>query len=238
LYPRSQHAVVVGVLSADGACGVVAVARAARDAADACVRGAGVIDVYCPNYGVHALSFLSEEEQSRCEDAYQAACRAARKGVDDLLFAVLRATAAKAAFLAAFGDLRGDMGRELLSWADAGIERARDFAELWVLDVDPEELATQAEFLREVFGNPFRTEPVNPDWLLWNGGTVRTMAQRIYDRRSFADMPVLADALEEAGCSDPSILAHCRGPGRHVRGCHVLDLVLEKSSPDRWGHPG
>ncbi len=41
-------------------------------------------------------------------------------------------------------------------------------------------------------------------------------------------MPVLADALEDAGCADADILAHCRGHGPHVRGCWVVDLVLGK----------
>jgi hypothetical protein len=54
------------------------------------------------------------------------------------------------------------------------------------------------------------------------------MAQVIYNERLFADMPILADALEDAGCSDAAILAHCRQPGEHVRGCWVVDLLLGK----------
>ncbi len=57
---------------------------------------------------------------------------------------------------------------------------------------------------------------------------VRQLAQAIYADRAFADLPVLADALEEAGCADDVILAHCRGPGPHARGCWVVDLVLGK----------
>ena len=53
--------------------------------------------------------------------------------------------------------------------------------------------------------------------------------QRIYDDRRFQDLPILADALEEAGCTDPEILGHCRGPGEHVRGCWVVDLILGKA---------
>jgi hypothetical protein len=52
------------------------------------------------------------------------------------------------------------------------------------------------------------------------------MAQRMYDSRDFSDMPVLADALEEAGCQDQDILGHCRAGGEHVRGCWVIDLLL------------
>ncbi|MBI1831034.1 MAG: hypothetical protein HYR84_06255 [Planctomycetes bacterium] len=57
---------------------------------------------------------------------------------------------------------------------------------------------------------------------------VRTLAQTIYDERRFADMPLLADALTEAGCTDANILNHCRQPGEHVRGCWVVDLLLGK----------
>ena len=54
------------------------------------------------------------------------------------------------------------------------------------------------------------------------------LAQAIYEERRFGDLPVLADALEEAGCTDADILSHCRGPGPHVRGCWVVDLLLGK----------
>jgi hypothetical protein len=83
--------------------------------------------------------------------------------------------------------------------------------------------------LHEVFGNSFRLVIIDPSWVNWHGGTIPRMAQAIYDDRSFDQMPILADALEEAGCTDQDILAHCRGPGPHVRGCWVLDLILGKS---------
>jgi hypothetical protein len=86
----------------------------------------------------------------------------------------------------------------------------------------------RANCLRDIFGNPFRPVSVNPGWLAWKEGAVRKMAQMIYDDRSFSDLPILADALEEAGCADPAILAHCRAGGEHVRGCWVVDLLLGK----------
>jgi hypothetical protein len=55
------------------------------------------------------------------------------------------------------------------------------------------------------------------------------MAQAVYDARRFADLPILADALEDAGCGEPSILAHCRSGGEHIRGCWVVDLLLGKA---------
>jgi hypothetical protein len=86
----------------------------------------------------------------------------------------------------------------------------------------------QCEFLRDILGNPFRPSTVAPNWLTWNNRTVPKLAQTIYDDRRYDIMPILADALEEAGCTDAAILDHCRGPGPHVRGCWVVDLILGK----------
>ena len=60
---------------------------------------------------------------------------------------------------------------------------------------------------------------------LWNGRTVPRLARALYEERAFDRLPILADALEDAGCHHADLLAHCRGPGPHVRGCWVLDLV-------------
>jgi hypothetical protein len=88
------------------------------------------------------------------------------------------------------------------------------------------ERSRQAELVRDIFGSPFRPAPaLDPSWLAWNGCTVAKLAAAIYDERRFADLPILADALEDAGCADAAILAHCRGPGEHVRGCWVVDLL-------------
>jgi len=70
---------------------------------------------------------------------------------------------------------------------------------------------------------------IEPSWLTWNDGIVLKLAQAIYGDRAFDRMPVLADALEEAGCDNADILAHCRERGDHVRGCWVVDLLLGKS---------
>jgi hypothetical protein len=84
------------------------------------------------------------------------------------------------------------------------------------------------DLLHDIFGNPFRHVTMNPEWLMWNDGTVRRIAEAIYNERTFDRMPILADALEDAGCSEPDILAHCRGEGPHVRGCWVVDAILGK----------
>jgi hypothetical protein len=84
----------------------------------------------------------------------------------------------------------------------------------------------QAESLRDIFGNPFRLATLDRSWLT---STVTSLAQAIYDDRAFDRLPILADALEDAGCTDQDILAHCRGGGEHVRGCWVVDLLLGKT---------
>jgi hypothetical protein len=80
--------------------------------------------------------------------------------------------------------------------------------------------------LREVFGQPFRSVAINPDWLAWGDGTVPKLARRVYDDRRFDLLPILANALEEAGCTNEDVLTHCHSPGPHVRGCWVVDAVL------------
>jgi hypothetical protein len=91
------------------------------------------------------------------------------------------------------------------------------------------ERVVQAGLVLDVFGNLFRPVTLDPGWLAWKGCTIPKLAQAIYNERAFDRLPVLADALEEAGCADPDILAHCRGPGPHVRGCWVVDAILGKT---------
>jgi len=81
---------------------------------------------------------------------------------------------------------------------------------------------------RDIFGNPFRPLRVDPKWLTWNDDTVARLARGIYEEQEFDRLPLLANALEDAGCQDAEILDHCRRPGNHVRGCWVLDLLLDK----------
>ena len=84
----------------------------------------------------------------------------------------------------------------------------------------------QARCLRCVIGNPFRPVALNPAWLT---PTVFTLAKNVYDRNEGAPLPILADALQDAGCENPDVLEHCRGEGPHVRGCWVVDMLLGKS---------
>jgi hypothetical protein len=84
----------------------------------------------------------------------------------------------------------------------------------------------QADLVREVVGNPFR--PVTFDQQ-WRTSDTVGLAQAIYDDKAFERMPILADALMDAGCEEEQIIGHCRGVGPHVRGCWVVDLVLAKT---------
>ena len=87
----------------------------------------------------------------------------------------------------------------------------------------------QIQLLHDIFGNPFQpTTTINSTWLHWNDGTAVKIAQTIYDERAFDRMPILADALEDAGCNNADILDHCRQPGEHVRGCWIIDALLGK----------
>jgi len=81
----------------------------------------------------------------------------------------------------------------------------------------------QCAFLRDVFGNPFRPVSVEPVWLT---STVVALAEGIYQEKAFDRMPILADALQDAGCENEVVLAHCRDENPvHVRGCWVVDLL-------------
>jgi len=99
---------------------------------------------------------------------------------------------------------------------DGGLSAARLVAEQ----------AAQCALLRDIFGNPFRPVAFDP---AWRTETAVALARQMYDSREFSAMPILADALQDAGCDNPAILDHCRDANQpHVRGCWVCDLVLGK----------
>jgi hypothetical protein len=93
----------------------------------------------------------------------------------------------------------------------------------------PPDQGKAVTLFREVVGDPFRPPVIEASWLAWDGGAVRQMAEAIYDEQAFDRLPILADALEDAGCVDADLLGHLRGPGPHVRGCWAIDLILGKS---------
>jgi hypothetical protein len=79
--------------------------------------------------------------------------------------------------------------------------------------------------LRDIFGNPFRPVAFS---VAWRTETAVSLARQMYDSYDFSGLPVLADALQSAGCDSSDILGHCRSPGPHVRGCQVVDLVTAR----------
>jgi hypothetical protein len=93
-------------------------------------------------------------------------------------------------------------------------------------EVDPaDDLARFADLARCVFGNPFRKVKFDRKWRTRDA---LTLAKQMYEKKTFDAMPILADALQDAGCDDAELLDHCREAGPHCRGCWVLDLVLGK----------
>ena len=155
---------------------------------------------------------------TRSRAAVEAAERYADGEATSRELAVARAAAGGAALVAAWDAARAAAG-------DAALVAAKKL---------------QAILLRDIVGDPFAAAR-------WRGKTVEEMraegwadprpylpplvsgmAQRIYDERDFAALPVMADALEDAGCGDAALLAHLRLPGQHVRGCWALDLILGK----------
>ncbi len=89
-------------------------------------------------------------------------------------------------------------------------------------------LARQAELFRDIVRGPFRPLLFRAAWRVLNGGASVTIAEAIYNEEAFEQLPILADALQDAGCDNDEVLDHLRGPGPHVRGCWVVDLLLGK----------
>jgi hypothetical protein len=88
------------------------------------------------------------------------------------------------------------------------------------------ERSNQADLVRDIFGNPFRPVTFSPEW---RTDTAVALARQMYEAREFSAMPILADALQDAGCDNEDVLTHCRDVKQgHVRGCWVVDLVLGK----------
>jgi hypothetical protein len=103
------------------------------------------------------------------------------------------------------------------------------YAAAWTIGNWSPPLASGVLIVRDIIGNPFRPARIEPAWLTWNDGTVVKLAQNIYDERAFDQMPILGDALQDAGCETPEVLDHCRQAMLHVRGCWLLDLLTDRS---------
>jgi hypothetical protein len=137
------------------------------------------------------------------------------------------------------GRLKADDLRR--SWNILGpayLETAEDWAWAWAKprgSVCTLKRPIRATLLREIFGNPFRPAVLPEGLWTWQGGTLPRLAQAAYDEQHLPTglldanhLAVLADALADAGCTDPAILRHLRDSGEHMRGCWLVDLLLAK----------
>src|SRR5262249_20924973 len=129
--------------------------------------------------------------------------------------------AARHARLAAEVAARAAVPKLYQGWLFDVLMSLRELAEATTAGGSEVEKWAQARLLREIAGTPFRLVRVRPQWLWWEDGLARRLAEAMYEERSFDRMPILADVLEDAGCSDADLLTHCRSGGEHVRGCWV-----------------
>jgi hypothetical protein len=156
----------------------------------------------------------------RLAAAYQAAvsaqCSPLLNGKKRSTIAVAYAHAARAVCLLSDPD-----------YAQYGASFVEDVHTATVNDPDDptKEHIHQKALLLDIFGNPFRPVAFAPEW---RTATAVSLARQMYGAREFGAMPILADALQDAGCDNDDVLNHCRGSGPHVRGCWVVDLVLGK----------
>jgi hypothetical protein len=105
---------------------------------------------------------------------------------------------------------------------------SEEVVEQWPISFEQalaDERREQCRLLREIAGNPFRPARVDPEWLAWNNAAVVRLAESVYREQAFDRLPILADALEEAGADDAEVLEHLRGPGPHARGYWLIDLL-------------
>lgn len=151
--------------------------------------------------------------------------------------------AAGLAVAAAVGAIHGASAEEVAENANAAVGVDSGWLpagrSCWIEEgfrIGTDEEFAQSLLVREIFGNPFRPVTISPAVLAWNDGLVVRLAQAIYEDRQLpagmlnnGRLAVVADALEEAGCTDANILGHCRSDGEHVRGCWVIDGLLGKS---------
>jgi hypothetical protein len=121
-----------------------------------------------------------------------------------------------------------DPGKRAAAAASGVLHREAYMAaiESWGWSTDPTDGPAAVHLLRDVFGNPFRPVTFSPEWCT---DTAVSLARQMYESHDFSAMPILADALQDAGCDNGDILSHCRDANQlHVRGCWVVDLVLGK----------
>jgi hypothetical protein len=247
---RCREAVRCAELLADGLLGEREREESLRQALDAFIVLGAVADALsCGTWT--ALDILTtEDERDRYDEVYQQAYQEARHSVGDANEAWEASSAALAAYRVLIDDESGCLALfHAAKTVALGCRHAHPEAsdppdtlharqnpcayaepEAAYRPADPTESARQCDVIAEIFGNPFRPVELNP---IWVSSMVVALAQAAYDEPILPAgtldpdrLAVLADALEDSGCTDPAILHHLRGPGPHVRGCFVIDALL------------
>lgn len=195
--------------------------RKSRMFALACCRF--VTDFLDPR-GVWALDVAERYADGLCDrDALEAARAGADEAFDEFDDRQGRESAAHAVECLCHADGLGDVLNEI-AWDTAAVASLSQPPHLMRAAKRLGRL-NRCRLLRDIFNNPFRLVALDLTWL---SSTAVGLAQGIYADRAFDRLPILADALEESGCGDAGLLAHCRETGPHVRGCWVIDLLLDK----------
>lgn len=198
---RSRNAIAMLERFVDGAASRSELESAAREANDRSVTGRSTSDAYDDRHEIPAAVAVAEAVRAFSHLKWY------HNATDDTILASEYATIATAQNPAESAANRKSADRE-----------ADDF-------LQAREETEQVKLIRCVFGNPFRPVQLNPRWRTTD---VVALARAIYDDRAFNRLPILADALMDAGCEDESIIGHSREHSPHVRGCWVVDLVLGK----------
>jgi hypothetical protein len=175
-------------------------------------------------YGYDAVLNAAESFRNATDaDPLVAACRAASSAIDAQREAAI--DSARRAGLSDFWDADDKVFAAAWDAADLAAQPAG-------VSAFEAEQAVQATLLRCIFGNLFRPVSLDPGW---RRPPVVSLARAAYKGRVMPEgtlsadrLAVLADALEDAGCTNPDLLSHLRGPGRHVRGCFAVDLLIGK----------
>jgi hypothetical protein len=192
----------------------------------ACAVARGVWPLLIDERSRIAVEVAERFADGRADDGELAAAVAdAIRARDEVQMARSAARAATAAVMVARFEIR-------LREASEVCAVAATMGSLWPMLAEAKRW--QAAQVRDIFGNPFRPPPaIDPSWLGWNDGAVISLARAIYEESRFEDTPVLADALEEAGCRDEEVLGHLRGPGQHAKGCFLIDLLKGRNEGTR-----
>jgi hypothetical protein len=222
-----KQAVRAAELYADGLIGEQERREAAKGAVEAYVCSAAAAEVVLQATWHPLDGLAAEHPREEYEERYERAYEEARLTPSDACEAWAASEAACAAYYSLLIDDVRLPAVSLVAAHAAHYFYEEDGWEAYCTrgSGDEDERAAQRRIVDDIFGNPFRPVTVDPSWFT---STVLCLAQAVYSEVAFDRLPILADALEDAGCDDAEILNHCRSEGPHVKGCWVADLLLGK----------